>query len=84
MVLSAIVDISARKRMEARMHAIKDHLAHMNRVATAGELSSSIAHESNNRSRRWSAMPTRDCVGLKRICQISRKREQPLKPLQFG
>jgi C4-dicarboxylate-specific signal transduction histidine kinase len=45
MVLSAIVDISARKRMEARIHAINDQLAHMNRVATVGELSSSIAHE---------------------------------------
>ena len=45
MVLSAIVDISARKRMEARIHAINDQLAHMNCVATVGELSSSIAHE---------------------------------------
>jgi PAS domain S-box-containing protein len=45
MVLSAIVDISARKRMEARIHAINDQLTHMNRVATVGELSSSIAHE---------------------------------------
>ena len=44
-VLSAIVDISARKRMEARIHAINDQLAHINRVATVGELSSSIAHE---------------------------------------
>ena len=45
MVLSAIVDISARKRMEARIHAINDQLTHMNCVATVGELSSSIAHE---------------------------------------
>ena len=45
MVLSAIVDISARKRMEARIHAINDQLTHINRVATVGELSSSIAHE---------------------------------------
>ena len=29
MVLSAIVDISARKRMEARIHAINDQLTHM-------------------------------------------------------
>jgi PAS domain S-box-containing protein len=34
MVLSAIVDISARKRMEARIHAINDQSTHMNRVAT--------------------------------------------------
>jgi PAS domain S-box-containing protein len=45
MVLSAIVDISARKRMEASIHAINDQLTHMNRVATVGELSSSIVHE---------------------------------------
>ena len=45
MVLSAIVDISARKRMEASIHAVDDQLTHINRVATVGELSSSIAHE---------------------------------------
>src|SRR5205823_2562089 len=45
MVLSAIVDISARKELEERIHAINSMLTHMNRVATAGELSTSIAHE---------------------------------------
>ena len=45
LVLSAIVDISARKRLEERVHAMDRMLTHMNRVATAGELSSSIAHE---------------------------------------
>jgi two-component system, LuxR family, sensor kinase FixL len=45
LVLSAIVDISARKRLEDRVHAMDSMLTHMNRVATAGELSSSIAHE---------------------------------------
>ena len=47
MVLSAVVDISARKRLEERVHAINSMLTHINRVATAGELSSSIAHEIN-------------------------------------
>jgi PAS domain S-box-containing protein len=47
MVLSAIVDISARKRLEERIHAINSTLMHMNRVSTAGELSTSIAHEIN-------------------------------------
>ena len=47
MVLSAVVDISARKRLEERVHAINSMLTHMNCVATAGELSSSIAHEIN-------------------------------------
>jgi PAS domain S-box-containing protein len=45
MVLPAIVDISARKRLEDQVHAMDSMLTHMNRVATAGELSSSIAHE---------------------------------------
>jgi PAS domain S-box-containing protein len=47
MVLSAIVDISARKRLEERIHALNSTLMHMNRVSTAGELSTSIAHEIN-------------------------------------
>ena len=45
MVLAALIDISDRKRMEERIHSVNTMLAHMNRVATAGELSSSIAHE---------------------------------------
>jgi PAS domain S-box-containing protein len=45
MVLSAIVDISDRKEKEERIHAALRSLAHMNRIATAGELTASIAHE---------------------------------------
>jgi signal transduction histidine kinase len=45
MVLSAIVDISARKQLEERLHAINSMLTHMNRVSTVGELSTSISHE---------------------------------------
>ncbi len=47
MVLSAIVDISDRKEEEERIHTAVRKLAHMNRVATVGELSASIAHEVN-------------------------------------
>jgi PAS domain S-box-containing protein len=47
MVLSAVVDISDRKQKEERIHATIRMLAHMNRVATAGELSAAIAHEVN-------------------------------------
>jgi PAS domain S-box-containing protein len=43
MVLSAVVDISDRKQKEQRIHAAISTLAHMNRIATAGELSASIA-----------------------------------------
>jgi PAS domain S-box-containing protein len=45
MVLSAIVDISDRKEEEERIHSAIRSLAHMNRVATAGELTASITHE---------------------------------------
>jgi two-component system, LuxR family, sensor kinase FixL len=45
MVLSAIVDISARKQLEQRLHAMNSMLTHMNRVSTVGELSASISHE---------------------------------------
>jgi PAS domain S-box-containing protein len=45
MVLSAVVDISDRKQKEERIHAGIRMLAHMNRAATAGELSASIGHE---------------------------------------
>jgi PAS domain S-box-containing protein len=44
-VLAALVDISDRKAAEERTQSVNNMLAHMNRVATAGELSSSIAHE---------------------------------------
>jgi PAS domain S-box-containing protein len=45
MVLSAIVDISDRKEKEERIRTALRTLAQMNRVATAGELTASIAHE---------------------------------------
>ncbi len=45
MVLSAIVDITDRKEKEERIRASLRTLAQMNRVATAGELTASIAHE---------------------------------------
>jgi PAS domain S-box-containing protein len=45
MVLAALIDISDRRRTEERIHSVNTMLAHMNRIATAGELSSSIAHE---------------------------------------
>ena len=40
-------DITERKRAEARENALTTQLALMNRMATAGELSASIAHEVN-------------------------------------
>jgi PAS domain S-box-containing protein len=45
MVLSAIVDITDRKEKEERIRTSLRTLAQMNRVATAGELTASIAHE---------------------------------------
>ena len=53
LVLSAIVDISARKRLEERVRAMDSMLTHMNRVATAVQSSSSDSPmRSSNRSRR--------------------------------
>jgi PAS domain S-box-containing protein len=40
-------DITERKQAEARENILLAELAHLNRVATAGELSTSIAHELN-------------------------------------
>ena len=40
-------DITERKQAEEREHALITQLAHMNCMATAGELSASIAHEVN-------------------------------------
>lgn len=57
-----------RRRSEAEARATMSQLAHMNRVATAGELSASIAHEltqpitgmvaSANAALRWLSAPT--------------------------
>jgi PAS domain S-box-containing protein len=40
-------DITARKRSEERLHTAQAELAHVNRVATLGQLTTSIAHEVN-------------------------------------
>jgi C4-dicarboxylate-specific signal transduction histidine kinase len=80
MVLSAVVDISDRKQKEERIHTAISMLAHMNRVATAGE-SATIAHEISqplaamvanaNAALRWLAHATPDLdearAALKRI-----------------
>jgi PAS domain S-box-containing protein len=81
MVLSAIVDISARKRLEDQVHAMDSMLTHMNRVATAGELSSSIAHEIKQPLAAMVIRANADYVGLRGIRPISTKRERPLEPL---
>jgi C4-dicarboxylate-specific signal transduction histidine kinase len=47
MVLAAVVDISERKQKEEQLRAAMSELAYMDRVATASELSVSIAHEVN-------------------------------------
>jgi two-component system, LuxR family, sensor kinase FixL len=47
MVLAAVVDISERKRKEEQLRAAMSELAYMDRVASASELSASIAHEVN-------------------------------------
>ncbi len=61
-VLSFIVDISARKQLEERIHAVNSMLTHMNRVATASELSAAIAHEI---SQPLAAMVTNANAGLR-------------------
>ena len=47
LVLSAIVDISARREMEAELLRERAELAHVARVSTMGELAASVAHELN-------------------------------------
>ena len=47
LVLSVIVDISARKQAEAEALQHRAELAHLNRIATMGELTGSLAHELN-------------------------------------
>ena len=77
MVLSAVVDISDRKQMEARSQTVNNMLAHINRVATVVEFQSRSPTRSTNRSRRWSLMPTQHCVGLRRRHPTSKT---PLRP----
>jgi PAS domain S-box-containing protein len=47
LVLTAIVDITARKQAEAEALRRQAEVAHVGRVATVGELASSLAHELN-------------------------------------
>ncbi len=46
-VLTAIVDITERKRAESELRHHREALAHVTRVSTLGELSASLAHELN-------------------------------------
>jgi PAS domain S-box-containing protein len=47
LVLSVIVDISARKRAEAEARQHREELTHLSRVAIMGEMAGSLAHELN-------------------------------------
>jgi PAS domain S-box-containing protein len=47
LVLSVIVDISARRQAEAKARRHHEELAHLGRVAILGEMSASLAHELN-------------------------------------
>ena len=47
LVLSVIVDISARKQAEAEARQHREELAHLSRVAIMGEMAGSLAHELN-------------------------------------
>jgi PAS domain S-box-containing protein len=45
--IGAVVDITAAKQAEERLHKAQAELAHVTRVTTLGELTASIAHEVN-------------------------------------
>ena len=47
LVLTEIVDITERKRMELELQRNREELAHVTRVSTVGELTTSVAHELN-------------------------------------
>lgn len=47
MALVTIMDVTARRDAERRLGETRSQLAHINRVATMGELTASIAHEVN-------------------------------------
>ena len=53
-----IVDIEDRKRAEEALHKAQAELAHVKRVTTMGELTSSIAHEVNQPIAAMSPMPS--------------------------
>jgi len=45
--IGAVVDVTAAKQAEERLHKAQAELAHVTRVTTLGELTASIAHEVN-------------------------------------
>jgi PAS domain S-box-containing protein len=45
--IGAVVDVTATKRAEEKLHKAQTELAHVTRVTTLGELTASIAHEVN-------------------------------------
>jgi PAS domain S-box-containing protein len=45
--IGAVVDVTATKQAEERLHKTQTELAHVTRVTTLGELTASIAHEVN-------------------------------------
>ena len=47
LVLTAIVDITERKRAESELQRHRDELAHVTRISAMGELAASLAHELN-------------------------------------
>jgi two-component system, LuxR family, sensor kinase FixL len=47
LVLSVIVDVTARKQAEAEARQYREELAHLSRVAIMGEMAGSLAHELN-------------------------------------
>jgi PAS domain S-box-containing protein len=47
LVLTSIVDITERKRIEFELQRHREELAHVTRVSTVGELTTSVAHELN-------------------------------------
>jgi PAS domain S-box-containing protein len=47
LVLTALVDITERKRVELELQEQREELAHVTRVSTVGELTASVAHELN-------------------------------------
>ena len=45
--IGAVVDVTATKQAEEKLHKAQTELAHVTRVTTLGELTASIAHEVN-------------------------------------
>ena len=90
-------DITKRKRAEARENVLMAELSHMNRVATAGELSASIAHEVNQpltgiaswagAARRWLAAEKPDidraCDALNKIESASHRASEIISNIRL-